>query len=406
MTTAGGLLTLALGRCPWQLAVTRWADTGLLHHDVVAVVSIPHALAHLNGSRRFTALVLDASVLDDELITACDRASCPVIAVTQASATLEYRLAGHLVEPFGPDELATLLQRVGRPLRVQDGLPSWVTPPSELAAGAVVTVIGGSGSGTSTAAQAIAQHFGQRARCALLDWSRHADLGTLHGAVTLGPGLAELAATTDPPDCRPFLHYVAWANYDLLLGLRRPTDWSVISQAAIERSLAALQRDYDRVVCDVDAELDGEAETGSYDVAERHGLSRLAVNRAAVVVLTTRATLAGARRLMWIIGQIEELGSPPNMVVCVTSLRTRSERRHARAEISELVGPQTEVVCWDHFEADRAHRARRGLPAAPVARLGRAVENAVNAACCDRREPHTDAAVAIGLGELEHWADQ
>ena len=404
------MLTVAVGRCAWQLAITRWADTGSLDCDVVAVVSVPHALAHLSGSRRFQAVIVDGAVVDNTLVELVERAGCPLVSVGTPACD---RVGAQLSEPFGPDELTTLLQRVGRPLGSTDSLPSFAPCEERGGPGALVAVIGGNGSGTTTAAQALAQYFGTRLRTALVDGSRHADLGAIHGSLSLGPGLLELAADCDTPDTRSFLHYVAWANYDLLLGLRRPTDWALLAPGALERTLSALLRDYEAVICDVDPELDGEADSGSYDMAERHALSRLVIEQARVIVVTTRATLVGGRRLVATLGAIEEQTPElPAIIVCATGARGRRDRQRARRELAELLDPRISLVCWEYFDADQGHRTRCGLPRSPVASLGAAVATALDHAAAadacptgERRRSASTWGTVVGRGDLGDWGD-
>ena len=107
-----------------------------------------------------------------------------------------------------------------------------------------------------------------------------ASLALLHDTGDVVPGVQELVelhrtARPDNGQVRGCLWAQSGRGYDLLPGLRRHRDWTALRPRAMEATVASLRRTYAIVVADTDADLEGEAETGSLDVEERNACSRL-----------------------------------------------------------------------------------------------------------------------------------
>ena len=128
-------------------------------------------------------------------------------------------------------------------------------------------------------------------RVALVDASLDASLALLHDNGDVVPGLQELVelhrtARPDPEQVRASLWAYPDRGYDLLPGLRRHRDWTALRPRALEATVTSLRRTYATVVADTDADLEGEADTGSLDVEDRNGCARLLTTTADVVVVT------------------------------------------------------------------------------------------------------------------------
>ncbi len=99
------------------------------------------------------------------------------------------------------------------------------------------------------------------------------------------PNLAELRASVAATD----------RGIGLVAGLPHPLDWVAVRPATIAVVLGALRSDAALLVALVDADLEGEEDTGSVDVEERHGLARVAVASADAVTVAAAPGPVGAR---------------------------------------------------------------------------------------------------------------
>jgi len=173
--------------------------------------------------------------------------------------------------------------------------------------GRLIAVTGRGGTGRSTLATALAQGLGADLRYSgtvcLADACLHGDQAVLHDARDVVPGVQELveahrSGNPSPERIRALTYDVPHRGYALLLGLRRHRDWTVVRPRAWEAALDGLCRSYRAVVADVDADVEGEAETGSFDIEDRNALARVAVGAADLVIAVGRSVVAiGPERL-------------------------------------------------------------------------------------------------------------
>ena len=70
----------------------------------------------------------------------------------------------------------------------------------------------------------------------------------------------------------------------MLVGLRQHRDWTVIRPRAFAAALFNMQRAFRFVIADIDADIEGEDETGSLDVEERNNIARHTATHADIVV--------------------------------------------------------------------------------------------------------------------------
>ena len=226
--------------------------------------------------------------LDRDLIDTARAVGCATIVVLEGAPHRDWVALGAsavLPAPVHRDALVAVLRECASPVSRLAGsgadladirpLPSWE--------GRLVAVAGHGGSGTSTVAAALAQGLAadpaHGGRVVLLDGALDADQAILHDTGDVIPGLQELvdahrSGTLDRDQTRALTWHCAEQGYDLVLGLRRHRDWTVLQPRAVEAAVGSLRRAYSVVVADVDADVEGEGLTGSVDVEERNLLAR------------------------------------------------------------------------------------------------------------------------------------
>jgi hypothetical protein len=354
------LLGLARPRADWFRRVGQWATSAVIPAEFVRCVSGEELRARLASGRPFSALLVDADlpVLDRDLVAQATERGCAVLVV--GGDTRDWRglgAAAVLSDEFGREQLLESLaahaQLVGG-ASVEDAVVT-----GEVAAGArgrLVAVTGPGGTGASTAAIALAQGLAQGdallggtrrpgtdgdeappPSVLLADLARVADQAMLHDSRVVVPGLQEVveAHRTSLPSTdhlRDQTFDVPARGYRLLLGLRRPRHWVAIRPRALEATLDSLQRLSDVVVADVEADVEGEAETGSVDVEERNLLARATLARADAVVVVGEPLMKGLYSLVRLIGELLGFGVPADRLVPVLNRASRNPR--VRAELA------------------------------------------------------------------------
>lgn len=419
------LLGLAPARAEWFRIVGQWAAAAVLPAEFIRCVSVEEVRARLRSQRAFSAVLVDGGLpgLDRDLIATATELGCAVLVVEAAGTGRDWRAlgaAGTLSPPFGRDELLEVLGATARPIR-DASLPTPEADPTAPAPsrGSLVTVTGPGGTGASVTAIALAQGLAagegrasvsRRDRRAasrgssgpppapgvlLADLCRNADQAMLHDSRVLVPGLQELveAHRGGNPTRATVLDQtfeVAERGYRLLLGLRRSHHWVALRAHALEATLDALQYSMDVVVADVEADLEGEAETGSIDVEERHLLARAAVARSAAVVVVGEPSTKGTHALVRTIRDVVGAGVPANRVLPVFARSSRRARVRAEqtAALATLAASASRVAVNAlpsaiHLPArpvDAALRDGVALPAPLPARLARAVTAVIDRA--------------------------
>jgi hypothetical protein len=296
--------------------------------------------------------------LDRDLVAAADEVGCRLLVVDDPTTTRDWRglgVAAVLAPAFSRDELLEVLAAHARMVgaAVVDDAP--VPAPTDPPQGELIAVTGSGGTGASTVAIALAQGLaaglGQESRgrrgargpipdapsVLLADLCRAADQAMLHDSRVVVPGIQEVveAHRTAVPPRTTLLDQtfeVPARGYRLLLGLRRPRHWVAIRPRALEATLDSLQRLADVVVADVDADVEGEAETGSLDVEERHLLSRATIARAGVVAVVGEPSMKGLYALVRTLTELLGFGVPVDRLVPVVCRAPRRPR--ARAELT------------------------------------------------------------------------
>lgn len=193
----------------------------------------------------------------------------------------------------------------------------------------------------------------------------------LHDTQAVVPGIQELveahrAASPSSAQVREQTFEVPERGYRLLLGLRRHRHWVTLRPRAVDATLDSLQRSADVTVADVDADVEGEAETGSVDVEDRNVLARATIGRASVVLVVGAPSMKGLYALVRTIGELLAFGVPAPRVVPVlvrspSSPRARSELTRGLAELLEAsVGTEArELASAVHLPERKVDEALR-----------------------------------------------
>lgn len=419
------LLGLAPPRSVWFREVARWTSSATIDAEFVKCLSAEEVRARLGSGRQHSALLVDTAVtaFDRDLVATAGAALTPVIAVDDGRrpgwSPADLGVAAVLPSTFTPDDLAEALavhtRRIGR----GDSLPAALAEePTSPWRGSLVVVCGTGGTGTSVVATAVAQGFAADARFGgrvlLADLALRADQAMLHDAPDLGPGLQEVVEAhrlgrPSADDIRRATFDIPRRGYQLLLGLRRPSAWSVLRTGAVDATVDGLRRTWQLVVADVTGDVEGEADSGSVEVEERNHLARSTTTQADAVVVVGTGGLKGVHSLAALLRDLLDHGVLPGRLVPVINRAPRSPRSHSElaATVATLVG-ETSAVPSPVFLPDKKidDALRDGLPlplafTAPVVGAVRAVLDAT----ADLAPPHDDP-VAITPGSLGTWTDQ
>ncbi len=339
------VLGLAHPRAAWFSELARWSTAAAVPVDFVKCVSPDEVRARLSGGRSFSALLVGGDVggLDRDLIDTTVTTGAAVI-VVDAMTNRDWRelgVSGHLPAQFERADLMAALDEYAPPIsRVAPTIATDVVEPDIGWRGRLVAVTGAGGTGSSTAAMALAQAIGadasNRGLVALADLALNADLAMLHDTQEVIPGLQELTEAhrrgrLSIADVRDLVFDVPDRGYHLLLGLRRHRDWTVLRPRALEASIDALLRAYRVVVADVDIDIEGEEETGSIDVEDRNSLSRTTLRQADLVIVVGTATTKGIHSLARNLRELTAFGIDAERLVPVVNRVPRSRRRRAES---------------------------------------------------------------------------
>ena len=333
---------LARARTEWFRRVGRWATEASIPVEFVRCVSVADLRARLAGGRPFSAVLLGADTpdIDRDLLALVRDVDAAALVVADDPPRDWLQLGASVVLPSDLDRQTLLdaLAAVAAPVRevATRGDDPTSTPPPERS-GRLVAVTGPGGTGASTVAMAVAQGLGGDAERSVLlaDLRRVAELAMLHDARVVVPGLQELveAHRGGAPSASSVVETtfaVPARGYRLLLGLRRPGQWTTLRPRALEAALDGLRRTFDVTVADVDPETEGEHETGSLDVEERHLASRLALGRADAVLVVGEPSTKGLYSLARLLGDLLAFGVPPQRMLAVCNRGPRSPRQRAR----------------------------------------------------------------------------
>lgn len=341
------VLGFARARAEWFSRVGQWATSAAIPAEFVRCISAAELRSRLASGRAFSAALLDGASpgVDRDLLASLRESGTAAIVVDDtARAWTDLGAATVLAPDFARRDLLDALAthaRMVSPATAGDhpDLPATTTDRH----GALITVTGPGGTGTSVVSIALAQGLAaaDRGQVLLADLCRVADQAMLHDSRVVVPGIQEVveahrASTPRPQETRDQTFQVVERGYRLLLGLRRPTHWVTIRPQALDATLDTLQRTFDVVVADVESDLEGEAETGSIDVEDRHVMARASASRASAVVVVGLPGLKGLHALVRTILDLLTFGVPARRLVPVINQAPRSPRE--RAELTTALG--------------------------------------------------------------------
>jgi hypothetical protein len=427
------VLGLAHVRSPWFAQLSQWATAASVPVDFIKCMSLDEVRARLSSGRAFSALVVDAGIvgIDRDLIDQASQIGCSTVLVDDGSLRATWSSLGAtavLPADFDREQFRALLHQHAHAIGTVTSTPQPIEPEQAATAawrGQLIAVTGAGGTGSSTAAMAIAQGLGRdvrnRSLDALADLALDADQAMLHDARDVVPGVQELVdafrhATLAPDEVRA-LTFGDEHPYRVLLGLRRHRDWTALRPRAFHAALDGLRSAFTKVVADIDADLDGEAECGSIDVEERNLMSRTVVAQADVVVVTGLAGPQGLHRLARLLGELREHDVPDTRILPVVnraprSARLRSEITRALAELvatrhepGTTPAPASPVFVTEQRRLDASIRDGLGVPTAVATSLAAAVTALSDRLVDESARAHDSGApVPIRPGSLGSWA--
>lgn len=341
------LLGLARARDDWFRRVGHWSTSASVPAEFVRCISVQELRARLSSGRRFSAALVDGGApgADRDLLAALREAGTAALVIDDSGrAWTDLGAAAVLSPDFDRedllDALGTHATMVGPAIVTDRPAPSGSDPRHR---GAVIVVTGPGGTGASVSGIALAQGLAADGRGTVLlaDLCRVADQAMLHDSRVVVPSIQEVAeahrsGSPAPADVRDQTFAVVERGYRLLLGLRRPRHWVTLRPQAFESTLDTLQAAFDLVVADVEADLEGEQETGSVDVEDRHLMARATAGRATAVVVVGTPGIKGVHALVRTILELLDFGVPGHRILPVVTQAPRSPRD--RAELSAALG--------------------------------------------------------------------
>ena len=421
------LIGLAGPRCEWFARVSRWATEAVIPADFIKAISAEEVRARLDTGRRFSVVLLDATVkaVDRDLLDAIRAVGCAAVVVTDHRVQRDWEALGAhatLEAGFDRDELVRLLATHARSVPRVDAVdPGALTTPDDGRWQCpVISVTGAAGCGVSTVAMAVAQGLAQDARhlpVALADFALDADLAVLTDAGDVVPGVQDLVeahrlGTPTPDTVRSLLFPIPRGGYDLLAGLREPDDWPMLRRGSTEAALAGLRHAYRVLVVDHDADLSGEAETGCRDLEDRNALARAVADVASAVAVVGRQSTQGLHRHVRITRRLLRVLHPSVVVVPVVNhapRRTlgRADVREAFATLAEAEDRRmaTPVFLGHSRGLEACLLDGAGLPRPLVDPVTDAVEPHVRRPPRRRTRADDEPGHRIGERELGHWSD-
>ncbi|HZT64441.1 MAG TPA: hypothetical protein VFA11_01490 [Acidimicrobiales bacterium] len=407
------VLGLARPRAEWFTQLAQWATGGSLPVEFVKCLTAEELHARLQSNRPYSAVLLDETlpIVDRDLVAVGQSAGCAVVLVASGEASrrhwAELGADAVLRAPLDQGRLHEVLRAHARVLGpVTDPVDrsgERVVPPR----GRLVAVCGPGGTGTSTIATCLAQGLGSAT--ILVDLALHAEQAVLHGV--LDPvglqGLVEAhrRGGGDWSTLAPFVVEIRARGYHLLPGLARARAWSALRPHAFRSALDSLLRHYSHVVCDTDAEVEGERESGSVEVEDRNLMSRTALAGADVVVVVGSPGLKGTHSLVRLLADLVEFGVSPTRLLPVLNRAGRA-RRQSRSALQVLAPAGLErspVLIGDRPAVEAAIRDGSTLPHALVEDLTRTVRQMLAELTAPER---SDTPEPVTPGSLGSWAGE
>jgi len=411
------VLGLGRARSPWFSDLARLATAGSLPIELVKCVSHEEARVRLTSGRAFSALLVDGGLpgVDRDLLDTARRSGVEVLVVDDRRATRDWDELGAsatLPANFGAADLLAALTELARPIvrGAAESLPDVAVPRPW--SGELVAVTGARGAGASTVAAGLAQGLASRGRSGsvlLADLALDADQGVLHHAPDIVPGFPELveahrSGALSTAAVQSLVFDVEERGYHLLLGMRRRRGWAALRPRAVDAAIDSLLGAYSVTVADIDPDLDGHHECGSFDIEERNSVARLAAERARAIVCVGGATLGGLHSLTGVLRDLVERGCDASRLVTVVNRAPRSPRERAGiARVLARDGLASPVFVPDRRAVEDAVRSGRSLPAVVSDPISRAVLAILGERALAVDATNTGRPVPITPGSLGRW---
>jgi cellulose biosynthesis protein BcsQ len=411
------VLGLVSTAASWPRRVDGWSASGTVPVTIKFCPSVEHLHALLrSGQRRVVLLDGDLPMVDRDLLAAISAAGGIALVVEGARRRRDWGQLGAaavLPSTFDERQLLAAIDPQSAPSAPQ--VPARATRTQA----PLIAVTGPGGTGASVVAIALAQGLAAGHRRVLLaDCCLHAEQSMLHNAHGAQPGLMELvelhsAGAPGVRQIRQLTIGIVERGYHLLVGLRRARHWSSLRPPSLQATLRSLRMAFDVVVADVDADVDGEAQTGSVEVEERNALARMVMSRAELVLVVGQPNMKGVYALVRTVIDLLEFGVAPQRLLPVINqangaAATRSElSRAVRQLISDAAGGS--AVSPALFLPDVAlENELRDRDALPVT-LPRALASAADALLARHGVAHATEASEprrITPGAIGHWSGE
>ena len=396
------IVALARPRVPWLERIVQITNSGALPAEVRKAVGVVDLLAQIGSGRATSAVIVDAGApgVDRDLIFRIRTSGPSVFVVADPQVPHDWTSLGAdgvLAAGFDAHDLLDVLSKSARTIQhaefADPEFSALSSPESAPWDAPLVAVIGAGGTGTSTVAIAAAQGLAGRpegfaGRTALIDLCLSGEQAMLHDADPSGAGLLELIdrcrlGTPDEATVRDHLVPIHKRGYDLLPGLRRRRLWTQLRASSSAAALTSLRRAYDLVIADVDADLEGEPDSGSVDLEERNQLARLAVEQATIILVVGHSSMKGLHSMTRVIRDVVEHGANPSSVQPVfnhapPNPRSKAGYTAALAELTDGLALTASSVFVPTKDIDDRLRALVPFPASVVDPIAGAIAARLN----------------------------
>lgn len=368
-------------RSPWPIALLvdrrpPWAHRG----SGLVWCETGSELAVLARAGRVRAAVVDALLagLDTELLALIRRSGVVVVIDGRDGAARRWQATATSVVGALPADEASLVAAVEE---AESAARTWVRPNPPRPPAALITVLaapGGDGTGTATSlARSLATTRDGSSTVVLADLTLDAPHRALHGFAPDRPGLPDLVEAGrfgPPPATSPRAGHLTTQGYRLVPGLLRHHDWVMVGDHAAERALDAVRTGADLVVAHVDRDLEGETDTGSFDIEDRNVLARTAVRAADLVAVAAGSDRSGRLGAIGTLGALARFGVPHERIIVVFPGGRWSVRRGGRRTSNQILtrrddgrpDPRLSTAILAHLDAASSVREReapaRGAP--------------------------------------------
>jgi hypothetical protein len=279
-------------------------------------------LAALARSGRLRGAVVEGLLveLDPELVSLV-RAWCPVVVIDAPPARARWAELGAATLPHLPADLDGLRRALAEAGTVRRPPPRGAPDVGRAALVALLAAPGGNGASTAVTLAGSLVLAGAGSRVVLADLTLDAPHRALHGLAVDRAGVPELVRSARfgaPPSAavRGALHPTA-PGYRVLPGLLRHHDWVTVGEGAATRVLAAVRHEAEVVVAHIDRDLEGEPDTGSYDIEDRNVLARTTVRTSDLVVVAAGGDRSARLGLVAVLGSLAAHGVPHGRTIVV-----------------------------------------------------------------------------------------